>query len=261
MRKSNGESMSYILESDHEAKRLEIQKEISAYSISEELEGVSFQNKTVLDAGCGGGDVSHFILSNFQNVDLVGCDLSDIRVAHAQKKNPKGKFFQSNLNKIGLEDNSVDLIVCRYVFEYLKDPISVLSEFKRVLKPGGEVLLIDIDGIFTNFYTKDEGFNKKLKIVSSLLEVDLFAGRKLPALMGLSHFKSIQTKMTSHHFKGQDLKREIRNYQLRFKAIEDQLKEILGSKNAKIFENQYLHFLEDPSSVLFFNKFIVKGEF
>jgi ubiquinone/menaquinone biosynthesis C-methylase UbiE len=251
--------LTYILEHSNEALRLELQKEIEAYSIHSELEGVGLNNKNILDAGCGGGDVSEFLISNSTGSNVHGCDQSEIRVAHAKKKNPTGHFFTSSLECIDAEDNSFDLIVCRYVFEYLKDPIAVLEEFKRVCKKGGEVIVIDIDGVFQNLFTINESFNQQLSKLVSTVDVDLEVGRKLPAYFKKAGFESFTSKMDSYYFKGDDLKLEVENSKMRLSAINKDISRILGEEEGLYFIRNYLRLLEKDSSVMFFNKFIVRG--
>lgn len=44
--------------------------------------------------------------------------------------------------KLPLEDNSIDVVLSRWVFEHIEDPSPVASEFHRVLKPGGRVYAV-----------------------------------------------------------------------------------------------------------------------
>jgi predicted SAM-dependent methyltransferase len=43
--------------------------------------------------------------------------------------------------KIPCKDNSVDEIYCAHVLEHLNNPIEVLDEFNRILKPGGKLII------------------------------------------------------------------------------------------------------------------------
>lgn len=251
--------MTYILEHTHEADRLELQKEIQAYSIAHELEGLSLDNKSILDAGCGGGDVSQFLIKNSRGSTIVGCDQSDIRVAHAKKKNPSGRFFSSPLEKIDALDDSFDLVVCRYVFEYLENPIQVLKEFQRVTKKGGEIVVIDIDGVFKNLYTENPSFNENLEKIVSKINVDLEAGRKIPSFYKRSGLDDFEVEMKSFLLKGKDLSLEKENSEMRLKTIAPVLEEMIGIEKTNLFIQDYLNLMTLPSSTMFFNKFIVKG--
>lgn len=46
-----------------------------------------------------------------------------------------------DINNIPEPDNSFDVILCSEVFEHVPDPVMVLKEFSRLLKPGGKLIL------------------------------------------------------------------------------------------------------------------------
>ena len=64
---------------------------------------------------------------------LVGIDIDD-----AVLENPTThKNMTMSLNKIPLENNSMDIIVADWVLEHVQNPTEFTSEIDRVLKPGG----------------------------------------------------------------------------------------------------------------------------
>ena len=106
------------------------------------------KNKVVLDAGCGTGK----FLEVLENVSskYIGVDLSFDQLIKAQgkKKKDSTNFINANLKDIMLADNSVDLIVSPWVLGTVLDVnerLECLSELKRVLKPGGKIILIEND--------------------------------------------------------------------------------------------------------------------
>ncbi len=95
---------------------------------------------TVLDAGCGSGAQSEWLLS--EGSEVVGVDLSPAMVAEARKRCAgRGTFMVADLSEpLALEPASVDGITCSLVLHYLADWQVVLGSFASVLRPGGWVV-------------------------------------------------------------------------------------------------------------------------
>jgi len=106
-----------------------------------------FNNKVVLDYGCGSGGKTVFYATQGPS-RMIGVDLEmDNLVAqgYAAKNNIRVEFFK--LNPAGmtpLSDNSVDIVISSSVIEHLLQVESALSEIKRVLKRGGFFLTAGI---------------------------------------------------------------------------------------------------------------------
>jgi ubiquinone/menaquinone biosynthesis C-methylase UbiE len=54
------------------------------------------------------------------------------------------RFELGNAAALPVEDASVDFVVCRAAFKNFTEPVKALAEIKRVLRPGGKALLIDM---------------------------------------------------------------------------------------------------------------------
>lgn len=96
----------------------------------------------ILDAGCGDGFYLH-LLSNLGEFELVGLD-SDPRALESARKNLKGrkvKLVEGDVLKTPFKDNYFDKIICSEVLEHLSDDLAGLKELKRVLKPGGTLMI------------------------------------------------------------------------------------------------------------------------
>lgn len=106
------------------------------------------KDKIVLDAGCGTGKFLN-ILEEYSK-KYIGIDLSDKQLEKAKIKSKKdaSEFICSNLSKINLESDKVDLIVCSWVLGTIIDITErnkCLSELKRLLKSNGTIILIEND--------------------------------------------------------------------------------------------------------------------
>lgn len=87
---------------------------------------------TILDVGCGTGIISEL----YPHLDIVGIDISPGMLRHN-----KGKWIQGSAENIPLPDSSIDFIVCRSLLHHLPNPEKGLQEMKRLLKPGGKVVM------------------------------------------------------------------------------------------------------------------------
>ena len=75
-------------------------------------------------------------------------DISETFVEIAQRKasadRVTAQFELGNAAALPVEDGSVDFVVCRAAFKNFADPVKALVEMRRVLRPGGQALLIDM---------------------------------------------------------------------------------------------------------------------
>jgi SAM-dependent methyltransferase len=95
-----------------------------------------------LDAACGTGRYSAFLARLGHRV--VGVDGSPDMLAKARPKVPEARFLEGELTALPLPHADVDLIVCALAVTHVPALGPVLSEFARVLRPGGHVVLSDI---------------------------------------------------------------------------------------------------------------------
>lgn len=260
--------VSYILEHEGEFERLEKQATQKHYSLKEEFKHLSLsKNASVLDAGCGSGLVSRFLVEQEPTIKVSAVDFSDIRIAQAKKNNPPNydqiTFERADLNELPFADNTFDFVVSRFVYEYLPNPIHTTKELHRVLKPGGKIYLIDLDGVFLNFWTTDEKLNSQIKKISESIDIDLYVGRKLVSFVKKNKFKNIKWDMSAHAFKSSlEISEERSNNKERLQFAIPTLKQIFGNiEDIEQFQKTYLaHMSTDEAGIMFFNKFTVIAE-
>ena len=99
----------------------------------------------VLDAGCGTGAVLALLSERHPEKRYVGIDLSPEMIAVAgAKKLPNVKFVCGDCEMLPFEPDSFDVITCSMSFHHYPHPLDFLKSCKRVLRPGGRLIIRDM---------------------------------------------------------------------------------------------------------------------
>jgi len=96
----------------------------------------------VLDVGCGTGLVGRALRARGFAGRLHGLDLSPASLEVAARSGGYDSLAQADLQqRLAVEDDSVDAVVCVGVMTYLPEVESVWRELARVARPGGLVVV------------------------------------------------------------------------------------------------------------------------
>ena len=95
----------------------------------------------ICDLGCGPGQIARYL--HRQGKDVLGVDLSPRMIAEAQRLNPDIHFHQGDMLALPDADNSWGGIAAFYCIIHIPREriVDALREMKRVLKPGGVLLV------------------------------------------------------------------------------------------------------------------------
>jgi SAM-dependent methyltransferase len=104
--------------------------------------------KHVLEAGSGRGGGARHIAQFFNPASYTGLDLAQnaVDLANSLHVLPNLKFIQGSAEEIPFADNSLDVVINVESCHAYGSVPKFLSEVKRVLKPGGYLLLVDFRG-------------------------------------------------------------------------------------------------------------------
>jgi ubiquinone/menaquinone biosynthesis C-methylase UbiE len=111
-------------------------------------------NAKILDIGCADGMFTNVIYQKSQAKEIIAIDVLESSVEWAKKHWGKNKhlvFKVGNAHELNFKDNTFDAAYALEVLEHVHEPITVLREVKRVLKPGGyAVFLVPSDNMLFN---------------------------------------------------------------------------------------------------------------
>lgn len=96
-----------------------------------------------VDLGCGPGLLAGQLLE--RGAAVIGIDQSSNLLARARRNFPAADFRAGTLERIPLDDGRADLVIAAMVLHHLPDPARGLREIFRVLRPGGFLIVADLE--------------------------------------------------------------------------------------------------------------------
>ncbi|WP_413720873.1 methyltransferase domain-containing protein [Silicimonas sp. MF1-12-2] len=154
---------------------------------------------TCLDVGCGGGDVSQ-LLARRVGTDgrVTGIDFDPVKVEMAAQEAADAGI--SNLNfraesVYDLEpDETFDVVYARFVLSHLADPMKALSGMHGMLRPGGLVIVEDVEFSSHFTYPTSRAMDDYVKLYTALAATtggDANIGPRLPGMLRQAGFADI----------------------------------------------------------------------
>jgi ubiquinone/menaquinone biosynthesis C-methylase UbiE len=169
---------------------------------------------TVIDAGCGGGDVS-FELAQRVGDDgrVVGMDLDESKLALAREE----AAMRGIRNVVFIEADVLDrwpvggagLVYVRFVVTHLRTPEQLLAHARAALVPGGVLVVedIDYDGQFCD--PPSPAFDRHAELYVELAKqrgADPFIGRRLVRLLESAGFSQVGSTLVQPFGRDNDVK-------------------------------------------------------
>lgn len=98
----------------------------------------------VLDVGTGTGNLIPVLKMTFPNAKIVGVDPDPDSLAKAAERFPDNEFLKMTGEQLDFGDNTFDVASISMALHHLTDVQQTLGEMKRVVKPGGWLLVIEL---------------------------------------------------------------------------------------------------------------------
>lgn len=163
----------------------------------------------LLEVGCGVGAQSSILLRRFPKLKLTGIDLNEQQLAAAQQTLSQLSYAQGryeikkmDAQNMDFEAHSFDAAFLCWILEHVPDPIQILNEVRRVLRPGAVVYVTEVvnssfflDPYSPNLWKYWMAFNDYQYDGAG----DPFVGAKLGNFLSAVGFQKVQTELITWH--------------------------------------------------------------
>ncbi len=116
---------------------------------------LEIKKPTILIAGCGTGQQSINVASNYENAKILALDLSLSSLAYAKRKTKELginniEYMQADILNLEKLNKKFDIVICSGVLHHMDNPINGWKSLKNCLKDGG---LMNI-GLYSEYARK-----------------------------------------------------------------------------------------------------------
>jgi SAM-dependent methyltransferase len=162
--------------------------------------------ESFLDVGCVTGRVVAEA-ARITSRRVVGLDASPERLMVAREACRRARLFNvefrvaeiRGLGSSGLPAESFDHVWARFCLQYQPDPRATMREFVRLLKPGGKLTLIDLDGNGVRHFGMDPALQHELDELLADLDFDPEMGNKLPGFAIAAGLVDVRHEIEPYH--------------------------------------------------------------
>ena len=102
------------------------------------------QSPRVLDLGCGRGKAAPLLLRSLGAREVVGIDVDEEQIETARNEampNRAVRFETAPATSLPIADESMDVVFCHQCLHHFVDQEAALAEIRRILRPGGVLLM------------------------------------------------------------------------------------------------------------------------
>ena len=103
--------------------------------------------RTALDVGCGEGRFCRMLTA--QGITTTGIDPTARLLDAARDRDPQGSYLQVRAEALPFDDASFDLVVSYLTLIDIDDYATAIAEMARVLRPGGSLLIANLNSFST----------------------------------------------------------------------------------------------------------------
>jgi len=159
---------------------------------------------SLLDVGCGPGTITVEFAERLDPGKVIGLDAAAEVIAKASEfEAPNLSFFVGDAYALPFDDDSFDIVHAHQTLQHVADPVAVLREMRRVVKPGGVVAARDVDYAGTIWYPELPGLDLWMRVYQQVHRGnggEPNAGRRLKAWALEAGFAEVDTAASIWNF-------------------------------------------------------------
>ncbi len=257
-------SASYLMEHPKEAQRLADKVDADAWVATHFAQHIR-PGARILDVGCGPAVIAGAVADSTPTAEIIALDASPTRIAIAEQtleSHPNATPILGRAEHLPFPDNSFDFVYSRFLLEYLPDKQQAVNELARVCRPGGTVLIQDLDGQLVNHYPPDPLLEQSLTqalIALARTGFDPNVGRKLRYLIGQASLTPTRVEMETYHLIVGSITAAERGHWAVKLEIAAQAAAREGLADTQTTAERFLNYLDRPETVTFSHLFTVTG--
>jgi len=137
-------------------------------------EMIETKNASVLEIGCGPGNITKYLLNKRPDFKLLGIDIAPNMIKLAKKNNPSAKFKEMDCKLISNIDLKFDAILCGFTLPYLnkEEVLQLIEDASVLLKSNGVLYLSTMEDSYKKSNYLASSSNKNTGLFTYYHEVE-----------------------------------------------------------------------------------------
>lgn len=143
-------------------------------TLNEFCNNLSKENTSILDVGCGPGNVTQYLLQQRSDFNILGIDLAPNMIALAEKNNPSATFKVMDALSLPELNTTYNGIVCAFLLPYLskEQAIEFIRSAVNMLKKDGLLYISTMEDLNINSKFQGASHDENDRLFINYHEID-----------------------------------------------------------------------------------------